>query len=219
MEIRMTPNNIVVPRVRILAQWCRAEIDLATIGLANGIINLLPDTWLVSLFLRPLVARGFGLRCGRGTSLRKGIYYGNPKNISFGCKVGVNREVFFDGYDRICIGSNVAIGFRAVFITGSHDIGPVERRCGELIGKPINVEDGAWIGANATIGPGVTIGAGSVVSAGAVVLRSVPPDVFVAGSPARIVQHLDRSTNREEVEPEERDGVAAVGRWAVEAPR
>jgi acetyltransferase-like isoleucine patch superfamily enzyme len=38
--------------------------------------------------------------------------------------------------------------------------------------------------------PGVTVGAGSVVATGAVVTHDVPPNVLVAGVPARVVRQL-----------------------------
>jgi acetyltransferase-like isoleucine patch superfamily enzyme len=52
----------------------------------------------------------------------------------------------------------------------------------------IRIEDGVWIGANATILDGCTVGEGSVVAAGAVVTRDVPPLSVVAGVPARVVR-------------------------------
>jgi acetyltransferase-like isoleucine patch superfamily enzyme len=56
--------------------------------------------------------------------------------------------------------------------------------------KPVVIGDDVWIGASATILKGVTIGDRSIVGAGAVVTRSVPPDVIVAGNPARVVKDL-----------------------------
>jgi maltose O-acetyltransferase len=41
------------------------------------------------------------------------------------------------------------------------------------------------------INPGVTLGDNVVVAAGAVVTRDVPPDVVVAGVPARVIRRLD----------------------------
>jgi putative colanic acid biosynthesis acetyltransferase WcaF len=57
-----------------------------------------------------------------------------------------------------------------------------------LVLRPICVESGAWIAADAFIGPGVTIGAGSVVGARAVVVRNVPPRSVVVGNPARVIK-------------------------------
>jgi acetyltransferase-like isoleucine patch superfamily enzyme len=52
------------------------------------------------------------------------------------------------------------------------------------------IEDGVFIGARSIIIKGVTIGRGSVVGAGSVVSCDVPPQVIVAGNPAKILKEL-----------------------------
>ena len=66
-------------------------------------------------------------------------------------------------------------------IIGDHVfIAPGAVLCGNC-----RVEDGAFVGAGAMILPGVTVGAGAIVGAGATVLRSIRPDVVIAGVPAK----------------------------------
>jgi acetyltransferase-like isoleucine patch superfamily enzyme len=73
--------------------------------------------------------------------------------------------------------------------------------------KPVVIGDDVWIGACARILKGVTIGDRSIVGAGAVVTKSVPPDVVVAGNPARVVKSLVRSeAERDELSYRERIG-------------
>jgi maltose O-acetyltransferase len=57
--------------------------------------------------------------------------------------------------------------------------------------RPVRIGDDVWIGTGAVILKGVTIGARAIVGAGAVVNRDVPPDVIVAGNPARVVKNLN----------------------------
>ena len=59
-------------------------------------------------------------------------------------------------------------------------VSPGVTLCGGVV-----VEGEAFIGAGATVLPSVKIGAKSVVAAGSVVIRPVPPEVVVAGNPAR----------------------------------
>lgn len=111
----------------------------------------------------------------------------------------------FLGHDcSLAIASSIAIG-RHVLVAGGarisdYDGHPVEaasRRAGDPTPpdaiRPVVIEDDVWIGADARILKGVRIGARSIVGSGAVVTRSVPPDVVVAGNPARIVRKLAAS--------------------------
>lgn len=96
-------------------------------------------------------------------------------------------------YAPLTIGRRVHFGPDVMVLTGTHEIGPAEERCGPYRFAPVTIGDGTWVGARAVIHPGVTIGAGCVISAGAVVTRDMPPSMLVAGNPARAVQRLDAS--------------------------
>ncbi len=99
--------------------------------------------------------------------------------------------------DSVRIGNHVLIagGVRIADFDG-HPIDAVRRRAKEPTPpegiRPIVIGDDVWIGTGAMILKGVTIGDRSIVAAGAVVAKDVPPDVVVAGNPARVVKHLDR---------------------------
>ena len=56
--------------------------------------------------------------------------------------------------------------------------------------KPINIEDGVWIGAEVIILPGITIGSGCVIGAGSVVAKDTEKDSLYVGIPARKVKNL-----------------------------
>lgn len=159
----------------------------------NFLINCLPDFWIINHTIRPALARLCGMNCARGVKLEKGVFYGNPKNVSVGSRSGISRGAFLDGYEKITIGKNVGIAFQVTFITSTHMLGAEEQRLGAGTGKPIVVGDGVWIGARAIIGPGVEIGPGSMISAGAALMKSVPPNSLVAGVPGRVVTTLPRS--------------------------
>ena len=42
--------------------------------------------------------------------------------------------------------------------------------------------------------PGVTIGNGAVIGAGAVVTKDIPDNVFAAGNPAKVINHIDNAS-------------------------
>jgi acetyltransferase-like isoleucine patch superfamily enzyme len=103
--------------------------------------------------------------------------------------------------DSIRIGSHVLIAgdVRLADFDG-HPIDAERRRAKEPTPpesiRPIVICDDVWIGTGAMIMKGVTVGARSVVAAAAVVTKDVPPDVVVAGNPARVVKNL-RPTDAE----------------------
>jgi maltose O-acetyltransferase len=66
------------------------------------------------------------------------------------------------------------------------------RATGLEAGERVTIEGDVWIGGGAIICPGVTIGSGSVIGAGAVVTRDIPPGVFAAGNPARVIRAIEK---------------------------
>ncbi|MDQ0640089.1 acetyltransferase EpsM [Pedobacter sp. W3I1] len=62
---------------------------------------------------------------------------------------------------------------------------------GVTIAGNVSINEGVFIGAGATIIPGITIGKGAYIAAGACVTKDVPPNVMVAGVPARVKKIID----------------------------
>lgn len=173
----------------------RAEAGTATLQLvlAQGLCRLLPP--YVGVRLRPRLLRAAGLRLGRGTTIWGALVLGGAHDpatmLSIGEECSINGGCTFDLAAPVRIGHNVSFGHDVLIVTAGHRIGPPGRRAGELEPAPVTIADGVWLGARSVVLPGVTIGAGSVVAAGAVVTRDVPPDVLVAGVPARVVRRYD----------------------------
>lgn len=101
---------------------------------------------------------------------------------------------------QITIGRNCGIASGAfIFDSPGHPLDPALRLQGKPATdedvKPIVIEENVWIGTDVIIMPGVSIGHNSVVAAGSVVMGPVPPNVLVAGNPARQVRQLERKGN------------------------
>ncbi|MDN3919469.1 sugar O-acetyltransferase [Roseateles violae] len=90
----------------------------------------------------------------------------------------------------VTIGEHVLIGPAVQIYTALHPLDARRRRAGVESGAPVAIGDDVWIGGAAVICPGVTIGAGAVIGAGSVVTRDVPPGVFAAGNPCRVIRRL-----------------------------
>jgi acetyltransferase-like isoleucine patch superfamily enzyme len=161
--------------------------------------------------MRAIVWRALGVELGAGVAIGRGVWLRDAESFSIGrgtvigdgarlqsrydgrCAIGervwIGPQSFIDGRDLV-IGDEVGVGPGVCIIgsqhTGLPDDAPVIAT--DLDIRPIRIEDGADIGANATILPGVTIGRGAIVGAGAVVSRDIPAGAVAAGVPARTIR-------------------------------
>ncbi len=150
--------------------------------LGKCLFFLNPFPWPSSL--RTALLRLFGARIGRGVVIRSGANISFPWRLSVGDHVWIGEDVMILSLARVTLGSHVCVSQRAFLCTGSH---AWRRETFDLRTRPITVEDGVWIAAQALIGAGVTVGAGSVVAAGTVLTESIPPDSLAKGNPATVV--------------------------------
>lgn len=60
---------------------------------------------------------------------------------------------------------------------------------GHVVQGDVEINDGAWLGANVFIGPGISIGSNSVVGANSVVTKNIPPNEIWGGVPAHLIRH------------------------------
>jgi maltose O-acetyltransferase len=106
------------------------------------------------------------------------------QNLTLGCECIIARDCSFDLEERITVGDRVRIGLAAMILTSTHELGPREHRAGQLIRRPVVVEDDVVLGSRSILLPGITVGAGAVIEEGAVVTQDVPAQTRVAGIPA-----------------------------------
>lgn len=156
--------------------------DLVVNSIING--RVIPGR------LRGRLLRRVGHQVHPNALICPDVFLGSRHGLSVGARALVNYGCFFDLLAPTTIGADCAIGYRTMFLTGTHNLGASDRRAAEVQAAPITVGDGCWIGANVIILPGVTIGRGSVVAAGSVVRASVPPNSLVAGVPATVKRQL-----------------------------
>jgi maltose O-acetyltransferase len=127
---------------------------------------------------------------------RKGLSLQAPFYCDYGYNIITGENVFFNFNCVVLDVTYVTIGNRTLFgpnvqiYTATHPIDYKERASGLEYAKPITIGDDVWIGGSVVICPGVAIGDRTVIGAGSVVTRSMPPDVFAAGNPCRVIRHL-----------------------------
>jgi maltose O-acetyltransferase len=160
--------------------------------IARAVLACLPIH--VGSRVRPAILRLAGFHIGRGTVMWDMPTITGSGNLYERLHIGdycwINIGGFFNLGGTLTIGNRVSIGHQVMFLTETHELGDAERRSGPIHALPVTIGDGAWLGARATILPGVTIGAGSIVASGALVTKDVPPNVLVAGVPAKIIKEL-----------------------------
>jgi len=133
-------------------------------------------------------------QCWEETLIEPPFHCDDGKNVSVGRYFYANYNLTILDHMKITIGNNVMIGPNCVISSASHSPDYRIRNKDndmDITGAPVVIEDNVWIGANVAVMPGVTIGKHSVVAAGSVVTKDVPPDVIVAGVPAKIIRKLD----------------------------
>ncbi|MFT6792617.1 MAG: putative colanic acid biosynthesis acetyltransferase WcaF [Rubritalea sp.] len=109
--------------------------------------------------------RAFGAKVGDGVVIRSRVNITFPWKLELGDHVWLGDEVMILSLAPVKIGNNVCISQRAFLCTGSHDF---RKESFDLITKPITIEDGCWICAQAFVGPGVHLPSNTMVKAGEV---------------------------------------------------
>ncbi len=143
-----------------------------------------PSPWFWHTPRRALL-RLFGARVGKGVQVMPSVKIWAPWNLALGDYATVSHGVDLYCVDTISIGSHATVSQRAFLCTATHD---VDHPNMPLVTKPIRIEDGAWVAAEAFVAPGVTIGVDAVTGARAVVTHDVSARMVVAGNPARVIR-------------------------------
>jgi acetyltransferase-like isoleucine patch superfamily enzyme len=121
----------------------------------------------------------------------RGVRIGNKVSFVEGIKLDELYPELITIMDYAAIAPNVSIL--------THQDPPIAfRKEVEAFKAPVVIGKGAWIGFGAVILPGVIIGEYSIIGACSVVNNDIPPRVFAAGIPAKVIRTLNVEENQEE---------------------
>lgn len=128
--------------------------------------------------------RLFGAKIGKGVLIKPRVNIKYPWNLSIGDNSWIGEDVWIDNLAPVTIGSNVCISQGVMLLCGNHNY---KRPTFDLMIKPIDIEDGVWVGAQSVVCPGVTMHSHSVLAVGSIVSKDLLPFSIYRGNPAVIV--------------------------------
>lgn len=135
--------------------------------------------------IRLVVLRAFGARLHGRPFVHQKALIRMPWHLEMHDRACLGEGANAYTLDSIEIGEGSTIAQEAYLCTGTHDLDDPKL---PLQTAKITIGRDVFIGARAFILPGVTIGDRAIVGACAVVSKDVPPNVIVAGQPARIIR-------------------------------
>ena len=145
--------------------------------------------------LKCWVLKAFGARVGRGVVIKPNVKITFPWKLTLGNHVWLGEECWLLNLAPIALEDNVCISQRAFLCTGNHNY---RSPSFDLITRPIHLEPGAWIGANAFVGPGVIVRSHAVLTAGSVAAKELQPYGVYQGNPALCIRQRAIQTNAKE---------------------
>ena len=125
------------------------------------------------------------------------FHYGIHTHIGKNFFANFNLTVQDDA--EVIIGDNCNFGPNVTIVTPIHPMLPDERNAmrdkdGNIkrlcYAKPVHIGNNCWLGANVVVCSGVTIGDDCVIGAVSVVVKDIPPHVFAAGNPCKVIREL-----------------------------
>lgn len=148
------------------------------------------------LTYRILFGFGKGFHCGHNCFIdREHQKYDGSIQVGEHVLFAHNADIDYTG--GLIIGNGVAISDGTKILTHNHDhLGLQDESIVADDGHrtfvtPLIIGDNVLIYARCLIMPGVTsIGENSIISAGSIVTQPVPPNVLVAGNPAKVVAKI-----------------------------
>lgn len=138
-------------------------------------------SWLPISILKVALLKLFGARIGKGVNIKPSVNIKYPWKLSIGDYSWIGENVWIDNLGTVNIGANCCISQGALLLCGNHNY---KTETFDLIIGKILLEDGVWIGANATVCPGVTCKSHAILTAGSVATKTLDPYSIYQGNPA-----------------------------------
>ena len=130
---------------------------------------------------RNFLLRSFGAHLGGDVRIFPTVRITIPWNLEIGSHAAIGDRAILYALGPIMIGARATVSQNAHLCAGTHDFRSPTM---DLLKRPIEIGEEAWICADAFIGPDVRVGRRAIVGARAVVTKDISENAVVAGNPA-----------------------------------
>jgi len=139
---------------------------------------------------RALINAFKSISIGDRTIIDRDVFVGGMQSEKGQIQVGNDCVILYRSYlnttRKISIGNGVGIGGYCLIFTHSAWQNVLEGNPYQF--SDVTIKDNAWLPWNVTVLPGVIIGNDVTIGSGSIVTKSMPPSVFAAGVPAKIIR-------------------------------
>ncbi|MEM9752950.1 MAG: hypothetical protein AAF916_06145 [Planctomycetota bacterium] len=140
-------------------------------------------SWPTWYRYRAWLLRRFGADIHPSARVRRGVRVTCPWNLTIGPDTAIGEHAHLYCLGPVTLGSRVTISQNSHLCAGSHDYR--DPALMPLLREPIQVQDDAWVAADAFVGPGVTLGEGTLLGARGAAFKDLRPWTIYGGNPAR----------------------------------
>jgi len=141
--------------------------------------------WMPFSGLKKGLLRMFGAKVGKGVVIKPRVNIKYPWKLTIGDHVWIGEAVWIDNLEQVTIASNCCLSQGAMLLCGNHNY---TLPTFDLMVKPIQLEEGAWIGAHAVVCPGVVCKSHSILAVNSVAVSNLDAYGIYQGNPAQKVK-------------------------------
>lgn len=162
-----------------LFNWFRFQLE--------GMLRHIP--YNTGIFIRKIFYRIF---FGVSINVRDGAFVTHITKIDMHPTSFIGRCADVNAAGGLKIGENVGFAPHIIIRTVNHEYDNRDALKNRHSFKfaPVEIGDGAWIGAQSVILPGVKIGDFAVVGAGSVVTKDIPAEHVAVGNPCKVIKKI-----------------------------
>ena len=135
--------------------------------------------------LKVFFLRLFGAKIGKGVNIKPAVNIKYPWKLEVGDYAWIGEKVWIDNLTEVKIGAHACLSQGAMLLTGNHNY---KKESFDLMLGEIHLEEGAWIGAQATVCPGVRCKSHSILSVGSVATHDLDAWTIYQGNPAQALR-------------------------------